>query len=282
MYKEKVEMNIPRAKIKIMLYKFENKGVLDRIHMHPEIELLYIKKGTIIYHTKNTSLQVNNGEIVFSNSHTAHYIESLEDNMECVGIFFQKPDNCFASTKYLMDFLYKNSCPYHIFKSADDDNNALFSILDNMLYEYNHKLKARDYAILAKKYEIITILFRKEFIEEENDLLNKNIKPILPILNYIEQNYQNPISLQNISNETALHKNYVCSLFKSITNKTISDYISFVRICEAKELLKLDIPLSEIAYKVGFSSQSYFNKVFKKYLFYTPLEYKKINENVPF
>ena len=148
-----------------------------------------------------------------------------------------------------------------------------------MLYEYKHHLDARDYAILAKKYELITFLYRNKYLEEKKNLLNENIKPILPILNYIEENYQNPIKLEDIGKKTNLNKNYVCRLFKKITEKTITDYITYVRICEAKELLKSDIPLSELAYKVGFSSQSYFNKVFKKHLGYTPLEYKKLNEN---
>lgn len=282
MFNEKVEMNLSKAKMKIQFNTIPKPEVLCDMHMHPELELLYIIKGKVLYYTENSCLQINSGEIIFSNSHTAHYTESIEDNTEYVCIFFKKPTTLLESTKYLSDFLYKNSCPYHLFKRTDEDNNALFNILENMIYEFNHEFKAREYAILAKKYEIITVLYRWNFIEDENDLLNTNINPILPILNFIEKNYQNPINLQDISNATNLHKNYVCSLFKKITNKTITDYISFVRICAAKELLKSDFPLSEIAYKVGFSSQSYFNKVFKKYLIYTPLEYKRLNENITF
>ena len=162
------------------------------------------------------------------------------------------------------------------------DTSALTDILEAMSYEYKHNLDAREYALLSKKYELITYLYRNKYLEEEKSLLNENIKPILPILNFIEENYHSPIKLEDISNKINLHKNYVCRLFKKVTENTVTDYITYVRICEAIELLKSDIPLSEIAYKVGFSSQSYFNKVFKKYLFYTPLEYKKMNKNVPY
>jgi len=282
MFNEKVEMNLSGAKMKIQFDKISKPSVLCNMHMHPELELLYIIKGKVLYYTENLCLETKSGEIIFSNSQTAHYTESVEDNTEYVCIYFKRPDKAYGATKYLSDFLHKDSCQYHIFKKSDDDTSALTDILEAMSYEYKHNLDAREYALLSKKYELITYLYRNKYLEEEKSLLNENIKPILPILNYIEENYQNPIKLEDISKKTNLHQNYVCRLFKKVTKKTITDYITYVRICEAIELLKSDIPLSEIAYKVGFSSQSYFGKVFKKYMFYTPLEYKKLNDNVQY
>lgn len=278
MFNEKIEMNLSVAKMKLHHFKIPHSRVLCKMHIHPEIELIYITKGKILYHTENSNLEATSGEVVFFNSNTAHYTESIVDNTEYVYIYFDKPYKPSESTNYLSDFLNKSSCYHHLFKKSDDTTNALIKILDSMIYEYKNSKKARDYAILAKKYEIITLLYRNNFLEEEN-LLSENIKPILPILNYIEENYQNTITLEDIGKKTNLHKNYICRLFKKVTKKTITEYITHVRISEAKELLKSNIPISEIAYKVGFSSQSYFNKVFKKHLLYTPLEYKKLNEN---
>ncbi len=278
MFNEKVEMNLSVAKMKICHFRISHPHILCKMHIHPELELIYITKGKILCYTENSCSEVNSGEIVFFNTNTAHYTESVVKDTEYVYVFFKKPDNPIELTNYLSDFLHKNSCPYHIFKNSDSTTKALINILDSMIYEYNHNFKARDYAILSKKYEILTLLYRNNYLEEEK-LLNDNIKPILPILNYIEENFQNPIRLEDIGKVTNLHKNYVCRLFKKITKKTITDYITYIRICNAKELLNSNIPIGEIAYKVGFSSQSYFNKVFKKHLFYTPLEYKKLNEN---
>ena len=278
MFNEKVEMNLSVAKMKIHHFKISQPHVLCKMHMHPELELIYITKGKILCYTENSCSEASSGEIVFINTNTAHYTESVEKDTEYAYIFFKKPDNPLELTNYLSEFLHKNSCPYHIFKKSDNTTKNLINIMDSMIYEYNHDFKARDYAILSKKYEILTLLYRNDFLEEEKSL-SENIKPILPILNYIEENFQNPIRLEDISKVTNLHKNYVCRLFKKITKKTITDYITYIRICSAKELLSTNIPIGEIAYKVGFSSQSYFNKVFKKYLFYTPLEYKKLNEN---
>lgn len=280
MLKEKIEMHLSDANIKILFSKIAEKTILCPMHMHSELELVYVTKGRILCYADNVFLQVKCGEIVFFNSQTAHYTESVEEDTEYICIFIQKPYYSPEQTKYLSEFLNKKSCQYHIFRKNDSDTDSLIKIIDIMAYEYKHHLKAREYALLARKHDILTLLYRNNYLTDENDILNEaGIKPILTTLNYIEKNYFNPIRLQDISNEVNLHKNYICNLFNKITGKTITDYIAHVRICEAKELLRTNLPLNEIAYKVGFSSQSYFNKVFKKQLLYTPLEYKKLNEN---
>ena len=197
MFNEKVEMNLSGAKMKIQFDKISKPSVLCNMHMHPELELLYIIKGKVLYYTENLCLETKSGEIIFSNSQTAHYTESVEDNTEYVCIYFKRPDKAYGATKYLSDFLHKDSCQYHIFKKSDDDTSALTDILEAMSYEYKHNLDAREYALLSKKYELITYLYRNKYLEEEKSLLNENIKPILPILNYIEENYQNPIKLED-------------------------------------------------------------------------------------
>ena len=97
----------------------------------------------------------------------------------------------------------------------------------------------------------------------------------MPIVEFIEKNYVSIISLNDISNVLHMNKNYICKIFKIATNKTIMDYLNFVRVENAKALLKSGISIFQVSSSVGFSSQSYFNKVFKKYILCTPSEYKK-------
>ena len=79
-----------------------------------------------------------------------------------------------------------------------------------------------------------------------------------------------------MAKEVNLNKEYLCRLFKKATKKTISDYINLVRISKASEFLKKNISISEVAMMSGFSSLSYFNKVFKDYKHCSPGTYKKI------
>ena len=72
---------------------------------------------------------------------------------------------------------------------------------------------------------------------------------------------------------------YLSTRFKQVTQTSIPDYISRQKILEAKRLLRLtDKPLSEISEYLSFSSQSYFQNVFKKIAGITPLEYRNTQE----
>lgn len=63
---------------------------------------------------------------------------------------------------------------------------------------------------------------------------------------------------------------------KSLSHQTISQFIREIRLRKAQEiLLKEDVTASEIAYRTGFGSPTYFNKCFHEYYGYSPLEFKK-------
>jgi AraC-like DNA-binding protein len=101
-------------------------------------------------------------------------------------------------------------------------------------------------------------------------------------LKYINKNYKEPISLEDVSNHLDINKCYFCSLFKNETGKTYSQYLNELRIEKSKELiLKENVPLLEIALAVGFNNQNYFNMTFKKLTNMTPMEFRnngRINE----
>lgn len=91
----------------------------------------------------------------------------------------------------------------------------------------------------------------------------------------IEEFYtDNELSVNWLSSKLHYSANYIGNLFKHEFNMTINDFINKVRIENAKRLMKeKGLKLYEVAYRVGFSDQHYFSKVFKKYENVTPKEY---------
>ena len=83
------------------------------------------------------------------------------------------------------------------------------------------------------------------------------------------------ISLQEISTEVGLSKSYFAEMFKQSTGITPYQYVLQQRIKRAKQLLKQDLPLVEIALDCGFSSQSAFNRTFRKCVGTTPRNYQQ-------
>jgi two-component system response regulator YesN len=91
---------------------------------------------------------------------------------------------------------------------------------------------------------------------------------------YIKTNYQKEISLGSIAKEINLSPYYLSKLFRKYTGKTCTELIAEERIEAAKRLLVRNFSSKETCFQVGFNSQNYFVKIFKKYVGVTPGEYR--------
>lgn len=104
-------------------------------------------------------------------------------------------------------------------------------------------------------------------------LYNRIVKAKL----FIDKNYQNNIDLENIADEAYFSKFHFIRLFKSIYGKTPHQYLTQVRIENAKHLLRLNNSVSDTCLLVGFDSITSFATLFKKSEGKTPSEYQKQN-----
>lgn len=100
---------------------------------------------------------------------------------------------------------------------------------------------------------------------------------VLRIKNYIAANYRNSdLSVKQISEAMYMSLAYMCSIFKNETGITINQYITDIRLEDAKHLLKnKSYNISEVAAAVGFNDSQYFAKIFKKKTGVTPTAYKE-------
>ncbi|MGS2776144.1 response regulator [Robertmurraya sp. GLU-23] len=120
----------------------------------------------------------------------------------------------------------------------------------------------------------------EQFIEQSTVFLNENHvsyneKLIIDLKSFIHANYKDPIVLDDLGK--LFHKNpaYLCSLFSKAVGNTIFEYITKVRLKNAKKLLRTtNLKVSEICKQVGYENQKYFNQVFKKNIGTTPGLYR--------
>jgi AraC-like DNA-binding protein len=83
------------------------------------------------------------------------------------------------------------------------------------------------------------------------------------------------ISTANIAQRLGLSRSYLCRHFKGETGKTISAYINEVKITESKRLLETtETSIADIAEELAFSSQAYFQRVFKRVTGLSPAAYR--------
>jgi two-component system response regulator YesN len=97
-------------------------------------------------------------------------------------------------------------------------------------------------------------------------------------IKYINANYYNDISLQQVAEKVEMSANYLSSLFKKEIHASFVDYVNQTRVNKAKELiLHTHLKAYEISQKVGFTDESYFSRIFKRITGLRPNEFKRQN-----
>lgn len=122
----------------------------------------------------------------------------------------------------------------------------------------------------------ILIVAVKKVADNVDNYNKKNIKLLLKnAVEYLEAHYNEPLTLNDVSEALYVSSYYLSRMFKKELNKNFVDYLNEIRIEKAKELLKnVRYKTYEVAEAVGISDAHYFSKLFKKYVGLTPTEYK--------
>jgi len=104
-------------------------------------------------------------------------------------------------------------------------------------------------------------------------------RPIRRALDYVEEHFREPIGIEQIARHVDLSPAYLSRQFHKTMGMTFIDYLTTRRIAEAKELLRrTSMSMSDIAYQVGYSHQSYFGRKFKQVTGQTPSQYRLLNQ----
>jgi AraC-like DNA-binding protein len=136
-------------------------------------------------------------------------------------------------------------------------------------------LSAREYEAMVKLLQI----FAQHLSMVSNQIVvqQENAEPpvITRAKEFIKQHQNEDITLGQVAKAVNTSTFYFCKMFKKVTGINFTDYVSRLRIENAKNLLlNPNLRVSEIAYEVGFQSLTHFNRVFKKVIGQSPTEYR--------
>ena len=178
---------------------------------------------------------------------------------------------------------------YEIFVDTDHENrfssygtlNLQMSDLIGKLHKIKAKGMLRILKIEAKVYEILSFHIQQHNRLLEGDLLpetmNKSdLKLIKKLSKDILKNPAKEYSLEQLSFKSGLTQAKLQEGFKFLFSRTVTEYIRHVRLELARDMLKnSDLNISQIVYSIGFSSRSYFSKIFREKYGITPNSFKK-------
>lgn len=137
---------------------------------------------------------------------------------------------------------------------------------------------AIDYCLKPINPEVLTKLLgtiKKKFEKMGKKSYDDKKDHFEQILDYLEEHYNEKITLKEISENFSFHRNYICHLFRKNLDDTFSGYLTKLRVESSKKLLtESNMEISDIANEVGLDYY-YFSKLFKKFTGFTPDAYRK-------
>ena len=251
-------------------------------HWHPEIEITYVRKGTMCYKVNNLVYHLKEGDIVFNNSGALHS-GTMENQEDCTYIpitfdprliygFFQSTINSKYVDPVIQDSLLPAICIDQSERWHRSFREYLLRIID--LDEKKPDFYELDITICLQSIWRLLLehITYEPQASRENSLEYDRIKKIL---SYIEENYQNKITLNDIAGHIHLCESECTRLFKRHMNTTLFAFLQEYRIERSLEFLQDDQPVSAVADKAGFSDPNYYSKVFAKIKGCSPREYQK-------
>lgn len=251
-------------------------GEVSSIHYHDELEFLPIYEGRFYVTVYDREYEAHAGDVVFINSRVPHSTSRKSPSRTGLLQFKESDFNDNELTRlirYSMRYQSQVYYPIKIFSMPE-----LFSVVDDILRESDEKNKSYEIFVKSGIYRILGILYREGILSDADKAYNTGeVKKILPILSYINNNYSDNITLEYASRQLGFDQSYFCRIFKIATGATFTEYLNFVRICKAEKLLlKTHDSILNISEAVGFSSVSYFNRIFKRYRNCSPRVYRTV------
>lgn len=146
---------------------------------------------------------------------------------------------------------------------------------------FGHKGLVRTLFVQGMVHVILSLEIQQHKEDKKNSenqtstLTTREMKIIEQASVYIEHNFDQQISISLLCSEFGISPAKLQMGFKSMHGRTVVDYIRTFRIKKAEEFIKnTDMNISEVVYNIGFSSRSYFSKIFKETYNCCPSAYK--------
>lgn len=159
-------------------------------------------------------------------------------------------------------------------KAAEQGGASLVEIHEITQRAVQKISSSRD-AMEQARYSDAMVLELTEAVRRNKQNLLGYSKPIRRVIQHIQLNYSQEMSLSMLADIAGISESYLIRLFKKEAGSSVFQYIAFLRCRHAAEMLEnQDIPVQEISSYVGYEDNNYFVKVFRKQYGMTPTEYR--------
>jgi len=239
-------------------------------HWHEKIEFLYFIKGEAVIQCNSVEFEAKAGDLIVINSNELHQGHCTSESAEyyCIIIdtaLFQNRFQDICETKYINPMFQNRILFNNKIESCDEAGKYIIEFAK----EYYSQKIGYEMVLKANIYQLLTLLLRNHvqlvLTPREYEVRMNNLKRFNKVLEYIEENYNEKITLNHLCSIVNLSRFHFCRIFKDMTGKSVGQYTNSLRINKAETLLKEgEMNITEIAMNCGFNDINYFSRVFKK------------------
>ena len=249
-------------------------------HFHEDIELVTVKTGKMAYSVNGKLVTLNAGDTIFVNSNQIHYSVSLDNSVATYVIFIVHPSILNSSVaielQALQPILNNPNLSYLRFRNINENTKDIRDIMLTL-----PKDRRNPFQITKKLFDIWEVILNQTMhygmINEEVQT-DVHTKPFKAMMYYIQQNYKEPITLDDIAESGNISKSLCNKIFHKYVGDSPVNYLLNYRVRKVAEILQTtSLPLSEIASQTGFNGASYMSEMFKKSFNMSPRAYRKNN-----
>ena len=264
-------------------YHIENAGRSFQIpvHWHDEFEIIYVRSGFLAVSISGESYIGKTGDAFVVSPGNLHLMGSQTGTVDYYTFLFPLKYISFRTDDMLDEKLLEPLNSGHLMICPRVKDTAK-ELCEQLIEIYEAKKDESESKITTQvKTKIILLQFILEMWKKgfviENDTSGRNTVE-KEMVSYIQQNFTGKISLREFGEQFHLSEKYISRYFKEHFHITLSQYVTYLRLEHAKQLLQdTDIPVTDVAMQSGYQNVSYFIRSFQKAYAVSPLKYRKNN-----
>ena len=255
-------------------------GTVPTLHCHECLEVQLVERGEGVNIIGDRQYTLQSGEVFIINNNEYHHAFTDGEIL----VFHFDPSLVWADNvfdyEYLMPFYERVTCFHNKLEAGGGICQRIADGMHEIVAEYEEKQEGYRLVVKAQLLRILSLIYRNMKKMSSLDTASaymhkKDFGRIRIAVEYIEQNYTEDLSLRDLSSMVYLNETNFSTLFKKVMKKTVTEYITSLRINRAARLLKEgNTNITGICYKSGFQSVSQFNKTFKRRMRVTPRQYR--------
>ncbi len=243
---------------------------LNKGHMHNQNELFFLAGGNMTAYCNNSSVIIQSPAVVIFPSYSIHSGASTDENVyDRYKLFFSDDTVKNSPLRDRADFFRKDTMSVIALSQAQSD--LLLSYFDR-LGQLNDPS--------ATEYMTVWILYELSFWADFKDQAPKGPTYIHQLLRYLAENHQKHITLEALAERYFISRAKLVADFKKSTHMTVGEFLSLIRLNNAKSLLEQGPSVKAAALACGYHDESYFIGKFAELFGTTPGKYAKRKPDV--